>query len=146
MSNKYVLLSLLFLFTACGNRQPEAPVKDNNEVVRQMEDTFNVVYAAFDEGNKLHKIVFTDKDTNYFCNFCEDSTKFNKDVALKAIDNEDKLIRQYQVLAGRDSGGYLYINTQTQKMEFINKSGKKQYSLELLKEFQVPKSNVAGKK
>lgn len=139
MSAEYILLSLLFLLTACNNRQlPEAPPKDKNEVVRQMDDTYNVVYAAFDEGNKLHKIIFTDKDTSYFCNFCEDSTKFNKDVALKAVNSEDNLVLQYLVLAGRDSGGYLYVNTQTQKMEFINKSGKKQYSLDLLEEFRAP--------
>lgn len=139
MRSEYILLSLLFLLTACNNRQPpEVPPKDKNEVVRQMDDTYNVVYAAFDEGNKLHKIIFTDKDTSYFCNFCEDSTKFNKDVALKAVNSEDNLVRQYLVLAGRDSGGYLYVNKQTQKMEFINKSGKKQYSLDLLKEFQAP--------
>lgn len=140
MRSEYILLSLLFLLTACNNRQsPEAPPKkDKDEVVRQMDDTYNVVYAAFDEGNKLHKIIFTDKDTSYFCNFCEDSTKFNKDVALKAVNSEDNLVRQYLVLAGRDSGGYLYVNKQTQKMEFINKSGKKQYSLDLLEEFLPP--------
>lgn len=139
MRYSVVILSFLFVFPACNNRQsPQAPPKDKNEVVRQMDDTYNVVYAAFDEGNKLHKIIFTDKDTSYFCNFCEDSTKFNKDVALKAVNNKDELVRQYLVLAGRDSGGYLYVNQQTQKMEFINKSGKKQYSLDLLREFQAP--------
>ncbi|RZJ69948.1 MAG: hypothetical protein EOO47_23750 [Flavobacterium sp.] len=134
------VLSLVLLGAACNNRQPEqAPQKDKNEVVKQMDDKYNVLYAAFDEGNKLHKIIFTDKDTSYFCTFCEDSTKFNKDVALKAVDSKDSLTQQYFVLAGRDSGGYLYVNKQTQKMEFINKSGKKQYSLDLLAEFEAPK-------
>ncbi len=133
------LLFFLCTFAACNNRQPqEVPPKDKDEVVQQMEDKYKVLYAAFDEGNQLHKIIFTDQDTSYFCTFCEDSTKFNKDVALKAVGNRDSLVQQYLVLAGRDSGGYLYVNTQTQKMEFINKSGKKQYSLELLEKFQVP--------
>lgn len=134
----WVLWSFLTLFAACKNRQPsEVPPKDKDAVVHQMEDKYSVLYAAFDEGNKLHKIIFTDKDTSYFCTFCEDSTKFNKDVALKAVESKDSLMQQYMVLAGRDSGGYLYVNKQTQKMEFINKSGKKQYSLDLLEEFQT---------
>ncbi len=139
---RYSILALLFSLctvTACKNRQAqEVPPKDKDEVVQQMDDKYQVLYAAYDEGNQLHKIIFTDQDTSYFCTFCEDSTKFNKDVALKAVGNNDSLIRQFQVLAGRDSGGYLYVNTQTQKMEFVNKSGKKQYSLELLEKFQAP--------
>lgn len=142
-----ILLFLLIGFASCGNRQPAAaPPEDKDVVVHQMQDKYDVLYAAFDEGNKLHKIIFTDKDTSYFCNFCEDSTKFNKDVALKAVESEDPLMQQYLVLAGRDSGGYLYVNKQTQKMEFINKSGKKQYSLDLLKEFQSPQFAPVGQK
>lgn len=134
-----VILPFLFLLAACNNRQqPAAPPEDKNEVVHQMEDKYQVLYAAFDEGNKLHKIIFSDKDTSYFCTFCEDSTKFNKDVVLKSVANQDALMQQYLVLSGRDSGGYLYVNTQTQKMEFVNKSGKKQYSLDLLKEPPPP--------
>ena len=134
-----ILLPLLFLVVACNNRQqPAAPPEDKNEVVHQMEDKYRVLYAAFDQGNKLHKIIFSDKDTSYFCTFCEDSTKFNKDVMLKSMPGEDSLMQQYLVLSGRDSGGYLNVNKQTQKMEFVNKSGKRQYSLELLKEFRPP--------
>lgn len=134
-----IILPFLCLVTACNNReQPAAPPEDKNEVVHQMEDKYQVLYAAFDEGNKLHKVIFSDKDTSYFCTFCEDSTKFNKEVILKSVESRDALMQQYLVLSGRDSGGYLYVNKETQKMEFVNKSGKKQYSLDLLKEFRPP--------
>lgn len=139
MKYRSVILPFLCLLAACNSRQqPAAPPKDKNEVVRQMEDKYQVLYAAFDEGNKLHKIIFSDKDTSYFCTFCEDSTKFNKDVRLQSVQNQDSLLQQYLVLSGRDSGGYLYVNKQTGKMEFINKSGKRQYSLDLLKAFSIP--------
>ena len=137
MRSIIIILPLFLLLGACKDQPAEVP-EDKNALVQQMDEKYKVQYAAFDEGNKLHKIIFEDKDTSYFCNFCEDSTKFNKDVALKVIQARDSPVQQYLVLSGRDSGGYLYVNEQTQKMEFVNKSGKKQYSLDLLKEFQLP--------
>lgn len=137
MRSRIIILPLFLLLGACKDQPAEVP-EDKNTLVQQMDEKYKVQYAAFDEGNKLHKIIFEDKDTSYFCNFCEDSTKFNKDVALKIIHAKDSPVQQYLVLSGRDSGGYLYVNEQTQKMEFVNKSGKKQYSLDLLKEFKLP--------